>query len=332
MKRFIKILVLIVLLPAIGYAQDIQFTQFYATPLYLNPAFAGANVCSRVALTHRNQWPGINNVYRSYLASFDHGFVNSHVGIGVTAGMDEAGDGSLRTTIINPAISYEAIINRASSIRFGVQPGFGLKSINMNRLVFGDQIYRGGDVPTIENIPQSVAFFDFATGAIYSHGNYWAGLSVFHLNVPNESMYNSLFGALPVKYSFHAGARFDLDKMAIEMREKRFLTPVLHYRGQREYDQFDIGFYYSKGRFTLGGWYRGIPGLKAYKPGYQNNDAVAFIIGVEAPKFKCGYSYDKTISDLAAVSRGAHEITMSFQLCTVKTKKRKMKLISCPKF
>jgi hypothetical protein len=40
-------------------AQDIQMTQFYANPLYLNPAFTGANADSRVATGLRNQWAGL---------------------------------------------------------------------------------------------------------------------------------------------------------------------------------------------------------------------------------------------------------------------------------
>jgi type IX secretion system PorP/SprF family membrane protein len=62
-------------------AQDMHFTQFYASPLYLNPAFTGANVCSRATLVYRNQWPGINRAYRSYLFSMDHFLTSQKVGI-----------------------------------------------------------------------------------------------------------------------------------------------------------------------------------------------------------------------------------------------------------
>ena len=39
-----------------AFAQDPSFTQFYANPLYLNPAFAGTARCPRLNLNYRNQW------------------------------------------------------------------------------------------------------------------------------------------------------------------------------------------------------------------------------------------------------------------------------------
>ncbi len=46
------------------YAQDAHFSQYYANPLYLNPAFAGSDICPRVTLNYRNQKPVIG-VYQT---------------------------------------------------------------------------------------------------------------------------------------------------------------------------------------------------------------------------------------------------------------------------
>ena len=43
-------------------AQDPQFTQFYANPLYLNPAFAGTARCPRLVMAYRNQWPSLSDL------------------------------------------------------------------------------------------------------------------------------------------------------------------------------------------------------------------------------------------------------------------------------
>ena len=126
MKIYFKIVrcVLILYLSiGLSVAQDMHFTQFYSSPLYLNPAFTGANVCSRVALTYRNQWPGISTAYKSYLFSADHYLDKYHLGIGLLLGNDEAGTGQLRTTIVVPSVAYEARLNKTIAVRLGVQPG-----------------------------------------------------------------------------------------------------------------------------------------------------------------------------------------------------------------
>ena len=308
MKKILQILLFLTGIPVSLMAQDIQLTQFYAQPIYLNPAFAGDNVCSRFSLTYRNQWRGLGEAYITKMAAFDHAFTRANMGVGVLFAQDEAGAGGLRTTVINPVVSYEARIDKFTAVRFGLQPGITMKSININRLIFGDQIYRGGGVATVEQVPQTRTYFDMGAGAIFSKYNYWVGVSAFHLNMPNESMYGSLFGRLPVKYSIHAGAKFDLNPDERDENLKRYITPVFHYRGQKKFDQVDIGFYYTKSFFTLGAWYRGIPGLKAYQPGYANHDAIALVFGMQAKKIRIGYSYDNTLSDLVGISKGAHEV------------------------
>jgi type IX secretion system PorP/SprF family membrane protein len=314
-------------------AQDIQLTQFYSVPLFLNPALTGANACSRVSLVHRTQWPGINSVYKTYLVSFDHSMRRYPIGLGFIAGVDEAGGGGLKTTIIRPTISYEAKVKKYHILRFGIQPGIGIKSVNFNKLTFGDQLYRGGsDVKTLETPTRSKTYFDFGAGAIYITSMYWAGISFYHLNLPNESLLENYTVNLPVECSIHMGSKFDLTPNEKGTSEKTYISPVLHYRAQRKFDQVDIGFYFTKSVFTAGLWYRGIPGLKGYKPGYQNNDAVAIILGLQTDRIRFGYSYDLTISKLAGVSKGAHEITLSFQICNPKKRKTRFALISCPKF
>ena len=333
MNKLFKLLFFVFLFQlrtAVG--QDIQFTQFYSAPMYLNPAFTGANACSRVTMIYRNQWPGMSNVYVSKLLSVDHSIKNTNFGIGLTFGTDEAGSGNLKTTIINPAISYQAKINRRTALRFGLQPGVGIKTINLNNLVFGDQIYRGGNVATVEYRPQTKAYFDLGAGALFIHNDYWIGASAYHITVPNESFFSNPYNTLPVKYSVHMGAKYDLSKDEKDKRQKKYISPVLHYRHENKFDQVDIGFYFTKHIFTVGLWYRGIPVLKAYRRGYANNDALSLIVGLQTDRIKIGYSYDKTISNLSIISKGAHEITLSFQLCNPKKRKTKLVLVSCPKF
>lgn len=339
MNKGLKIVVFIFLLQTkFVSGQDMQFTQFYSSPLYLNPAFTGANVCSRVSLTYRNQWPGIKKTYQSYLLSMDHYLQPQHVGIGLLMGVDQSGSGALRTTNITPSFAYEAKITKTFAIRAGLQPGVVIKSINFDKLVFGDQLYRGGgatgasSITTVETPTQTRAFFDIGAGVLFYSAKYWGGVSVFHLTRPNETFFSGDDVKLPIKYSVHGGAKFCLNEDEKNEKVKKYISTTLHYRSQSKFDQFDIGVYYSQSIFNFGLWYRGIPGFKAYKPGYANNDALATIIGLQAERFNFGYSYDISISQLAGLTNGAHEITLSYQLCNPKKKVKGRVIIACPKF
>jgi type IX secretion system PorP/SprF family membrane protein len=310
-----------------------HFSQFYASPVFLNPAFTGAGTCARVSLTHRSQWNGFANPYKSSLLTFDHYLNNSHFGTGFIVAEEYAGSGSLKTTYIRPSIAFAVQLKKRYNLRLGIQPGIGIRSVNFNDLLFGDQIYRGGaGVTSIENPAQKKTFFDLSTGALISGTRFWAGLSFTHLNRPNESLMGSYSQHLPTLISLHGGIKLDLNPDEKEAFRKKYFTPVLHYRLQNKFDQLDIGFYLTRYVFTAGVWYRGIPGLQSINKSYINQDALVFVGGFQQERLKFGYSYDMTISGLKSISRGAHEISLSFQICNPKNRKTHYALISCPKF
>lgn len=309
--------------------QDMHFTQFYSAPLYLNPAFAGADVCSRVSLVYRNQWPGINTAYKSYLLSIDHLFSFHNIGGGLLVGKDYAGTGNLTTTIINPIVAYQFKLDRKVMLRCALQPGVTIRSIDFSKLLFGDQIYTG--MPTREAPTVSRSFLDIGAGAICFTQDYWGGISVYHINKPDETLMGFEGAPLPIRYTVHGGYKYRLNEDEKDEMQMKSLTGVLHYRGQKKFDQLDVGIYYTHGAANIGMWYRGIP-WKHYKPGYPNRDALALIIGIKNKRATFGYSYDVTISQLASFSQGAHEVTMSYQLCKPGKKKKKKMQVPCPKF
>ena len=58
-----KLLIAIFLFASAAQAQDPEFSQYYAAPLYLNPAFAGTSVDHRFIANYRNQWPNISHAF-----------------------------------------------------------------------------------------------------------------------------------------------------------------------------------------------------------------------------------------------------------------------------
>src|SRR3989337_2005993 len=76
-------------------AQDPHFTQFYANPLYLNPAFAGSHKCPRIIFNYRNQWPNISGTFVSTSFSYDMRVEAVSGGLGIHFLNDRAGQGTM---------------------------------------------------------------------------------------------------------------------------------------------------------------------------------------------------------------------------------------------
>jgi len=105
-SRAVLGLVLCVFASFTAIAQDPQFTQFYANPLYLNPAFAGTARCPRVTMNYRNQWPALTGTFVTTSASYDQHVDGLMGGLGFLVTNDQAGKGTLNTTTVSGIYSY----------------------------------------------------------------------------------------------------------------------------------------------------------------------------------------------------------------------------------
>src|SRR5579863_4050758 len=101
-KKFTFLSCLLLILSAAAKAQDPGFSQFFASPLTLNPALTGKfNGVVRVAGNYRNQWPAINNAFITSTASIDGHLLGSRLpendtwGIGLMAMTDKTASGIL---------------------------------------------------------------------------------------------------------------------------------------------------------------------------------------------------------------------------------------------
>ena len=152
MKRVVVLLV--VLSSFSGWSQDPEFTQFYANPIYLNPAMAGTHGCPRLNFNHRNQWPTISGAFITNSVSYDQ-FVNVlQGGIALMVTNDMAGQNTINWTTVNLAYSYHLQVSRKFTMFFGGQATWNQKFLDWSKLTFGDQIdprrgfiYQTGDLP-----------------------------------------------------------------------------------------------------------------------------------------------------------------------------------------
>ncbi|MFT6243477.1 MAG: type IX secretion system PorP/SprF family membrane protein [Salibacteraceae bacterium] len=301
-------------------AQDPQFTQFYANPIYLNPAFAGSKICPRFAMNYRNEWPSLTGNYVTYSMSYDQYFKNISGGIGVIATHDQQGQGTIFTSSLGLIYSYHLKVNRKFSMMFGAKAAMTNKFLDWDKLTFGDMIdprrgfiYQTGDVQR----GGSRYFFDASAGFVGYNEHFFFGAAAHHLNRPDESM---IIGSsrLPMRLTGHMGASIPLGSKS-QYNNITTIMPNIIYQYQNGFQELMLGTYVKYGAFTAGAWYR-------------NKDAFILSLGVDTGKFKIGYSYDVTVSKLNnGVSGGSHEISLGLTLAC-KTRGVTFKTISCPSF
>lgn len=318
-----------------SFGQDPQLTQYFSSPMYLAPSFAGSTNGTRAVLNFRDQWPGIPGAFITYLMSIDHNLYKYNSGIGLLLLRDQAGSGHLARTNIGVQYSYNIVINKNFSIRPGMYFYFSQRSLNFSKLVFNDQVKLGdNNLSSIETPTfKKTSFLDYTISAIGFTREYWGGFQISHLLKPNESIRQEAVSELPTTYYLMGGGKFNLSGNIGKMNEESLQCTFI-YKSQQKFDQVDIGAYWYKRPLVVGLWYRGIPVFKHYARGYANNDALAVIIGYQADGWKVGYSYDFTISRLAMKSAGAHEISFIYEFNKNQkiTEKTKKVIIPCSKF
>ncbi len=328
------------------YAQDSQFSQFYAAPLYLNPAFAGSTGQNRVGLNYRNQWPSIDANFTTVSAYADFYLEDYNSGVGVLVNSDREGLLGLQSINLALQYSYDLQLTKKLSFRPGFQASIYNRSLNFSKLTFGDQFDKTtGDVVSASSVDalntgQSIFFPDLSMGGLLFSKNAWLGGSVFHITQPNQSLVGEKSN-LPMKFSFHGGYKFLFapGKMKINnysVSQERSLTPTAQYRQQGQWSQMDVGMYLTLEPIILGTWYRGIP-FKTVN-GLSNNESIVMLIGLtkrgKTDVLNLGYSYDYTLSKLGIASGGAHEISIVYSWSTRNPRKppKDKLVIPCPEF
>ena len=321
LKNSRKILLLLAII-AFGfvsetYAQDPQYSQFYANPLYLNPAFAGTNRCPRINMNYRNQWPGLTGTFVTTTVAYDQHVDALAGGLGFMVTNDRAGEGTLNTTEASAIYSYQLNVTRKFSIKAGFQATFLQKRLDWSKLTFGDQIdpRRGFIYETAEQqANDNVMTVDFSAGVLGFSQNFYFGAAVHHLTEPNEALIRPNVSRLPRRYTGHAGAVIPLDGKYGETS----ISPNILYNRQGDFQQINIGLYAKKGPIIGGLWYR-------------DRDAFIVLVGFENDLFKFGYSYDVTISSLGMQTFGSHELSLGMRFAC-KPKKKTFRTVNCPSF
>jgi len=322
------------MVPWFAWGQDVQYSQYYANPIYLNPALVGSTSMSRVGFTFRNQWPALDQTFVAYSAYIDHfnEKLNSGVGL-IFQGVSE----SFTETSWNEVgivYSYRLKLSAKGFIQAGVQGSFISRDSGFGRVVLGSQLdidrgsidYSGSGFDG----ESQVRDLDVHAGLVYYGNKGWLGASLAHLLQPSISYIVDGTSRLPRKLSLHGGYRFNLAPGNINdyfnnTDQERSFSFGFNYKQQGQFSQLDVGTEFFFDPLALGLWYRGLP----TKYGFPNHESIVVVVGVSLDSgLDLGYSFDFPISSFGlARSGGAHELSVRYVFLSQLLDKRRIRTL-----
>jgi type IX secretion system PorP/SprF family membrane protein len=345
MKKLLLGVGVAVLLSGSLKAQDIHFTQYFTSPLTLNPAMTGLVADDlRFSANYRSQWASVSpNPYTTASLSFDIAALKGKLpegdalGIGMLGFYDKSGSGGLTNTTVGASLAYHKAFgrDRQQHLSFGLQGMLVQKNINFAQLTFEDMYNNGNGTlmfPTGEVFNNAdLTYPDINLGAMYSgqiadHATFYLGYSQYHLTRPAESFLGEDTSRIHARHTAYIGGSFDMNPNTVlyasgiyqsqagatEVALGAAVGFVLNPEHDEEYQKNTI--------FYLGGWYR-----------YQ--DAVSPYVGIEWSKMRIGISYDVNISSFTPATRsaGGYEISLIYFGRINKRERNPNYNWSCPK-
>ncbi len=294
------------------HAQDPNFSQFFSSPLNVNPALtARINSDWRVISNFRDQWIGPASPYATGTISYDtkalqNKIPNVHeekniLGIGGMLMYDYAMDGIMKSTYASANISYNIVLADGPVVhRLGAGFGatYGKRTVDFSRLTWEEQWvgYSGFD----KNLPSGEAaltnmkgFFSANTGLVYSmtseNSNFDLGAAIFHVNTPKQTFLQDPNQRLAMRKVVHANFETYLNNSVVLNT-----NAIYQFQDQATYYSFGAGLGYYLPQdpdiiLNAGMW-------------YWSKNAVIPYVGFAYKDFQLGLSYDLTISKLDQAS------------------------------
>lgn len=318
MKRSVTLLVLVLFFLS-AKSQDIHFSQFYASPLTLNPANTGNYTGDwRVMNSYRRQWKAITTPFLTNAIAYDRQFYvyNENISGGLLVVSDKSGDALLKVNKFFVSGAYHKSIN-GHYFHAGYQVGYVQKSFSIDNLTFPDQYdneigHFNADLPHNEIVAsEQLGYMDMnaglAWGKRFNKFSLEAGLALFHLTTPKESFFSNE-NTLTTRKVLTLGGKVDLNK-------KLFLMPHVLLMGTTKATDYlagaNLGYKLPLNKIRALSVFAGAMTRDGID---RNTDAFAVIAGVNFKGLDLGFSYDYNISELHVASDylGGFEISIIY--------------------
>lgn len=365
MKKFLPVLLLAISVMK-AWAQDPHFSQFYMTPMYLNPALTGAfDGNYRVTALFRGQWGEVLRdeaipMYRTYTASADFrtnkGFMKGDAfGVGAKFMGDQAGESKYGFNSGGISLAYHKSLNQRATnfLTLGFSSSIYQQSMDFSRLQFGAQWDGTGYNPAYSSGEFSVdnrfLYWDVNAGLLWymkldggrrggrmgGRTSIYLGASAYHLNRPVVSFLGDKSVKMNMKFVGHGGVRFpvtrriDLQPKFIVMAQGKSIETIWAADLRVLFEERNP----DGNNFRIGAMFRMVGG-DANAPWRDKRlvgEAVILNAGVVWNGIELGVAYDINVSDLisASRSRGAFEVGLAY---VGAWKRRGPTTIYCPRF
>lgn len=313
-----------------AFAQDPHFSQFYASPMTLNPANTGFFYGDmRMSSTYRNQWQSVSTPFTTTTAAAEFslfGLFNNTkrpgiferpadcFGFGIMGMSDMSNNRGLKSSYLSMSLAYnKALVTDGDQVMqmlgVGFQSTFVTKRVDYNRFTFSRQFTPTGFDASLSNGEPingfSLRYIDYSTGIIYSGMNdksQWnLGASYYHFTRPNESISGEEHKLDP-RYTVHGRINFQLTDATALYLSGLYMKSALA-------EEFTTGAVFELWLPDVE--YRSNLFAGVYvRPG----DAIIPQMGMKMDKLHVGLSYDVNVSRLKTGSqgRGGFELSISF--------------------
>lgn len=298
-------------------AQDPQFSQYFSSPLALNPAFTGYyDGMHRLATNFRNQWLGAGNPFTTTSVSFDTRLLKnkldrSMLGIGVLLMNDRTSNGAYTSNYASLSAAYHQSLDEEGyqHLAIGFQGNMGTRMLDYNRISFNSQFSsRGFDLalPNTEDfITRRAEYNDLNVGLMYNYlkdrKRFFLGASFYHVNQPKLTFLGNDTYTLPRRFTAHGGSSF-----LVGSKGELYLSAL--YMKQGEVSKSVVGMAYGvsvqemndENVFYIGLFYR-------------HKDAVYPYIGYLFNDLQIGLSYDINTTGIQVSNRRNRSFELSIK-------------------
>ncbi len=318
--KIVSCLAILLFATGILSAQDSRLSQYFVSPMNLNPALIGKSVGDwRLLGAHRSQWQGSGaEPYTTTTVSIEKNLFagstgNNVLGAGLMLQSDESNAGLLKRQHVTAGIAYNNAIDAEGKQFFGggISVNYARRMLDRSKMLFQSQYGSGGyqpDIPANDNIAlPSNSYIDINAGVHYSirtdKYGFYIGAGYFHANKPKESIYENTEYVIDPRISLQAGYQ-----LLFANNSELHISSI--YEKQGNLSRFTGGLLY---KLAVSG--SGLS-IKTINLGIWDRvgDAVYPYIGIEAGSWVLGMSYDVPVSTVANSLQNLQSFEISFGL------------------